>query len=118
MSPGDVLQIRSIDIGEKDGTAMRSRRVERPPAITLEPFEGTVDYVDYEKQFGFVRPDGSMADVMFHITSCRDYAQRCSETFETLVRGERVRGVARMTGRGPRAERLERVMAGVERTRD
>jgi hypothetical protein len=83
-------------------------RPERPASRELC---GTIVFLDYEKKFGFFRPDGSRRtddrrgpdDVMFHISGAADY-NRESATFDMLSRGTRLAGVIRATFRGDRLE--------------
>lgn len=60
---------------------------------------GTVQLVNADRGFGFVRPDGASGDVFFHFRALKG-GLVCNET----PRGRRVEFVAEDSDKGPRAK--------------
>lgn len=116
--PGDVVDIDHIDDTPRGPRGRQVRWVERPvvEAPTLNQIEGVVVHVDATRKYAFMRPDSAGIvgsnrtpfDIMIHVTGFADY-DGMSETFETLSRRDRVRGVVRQTSRGQRMEGVVRV---------
>ena len=114
---GDVVDIERVEPNPNKG-AMRGRHVrwlrredERNAPIpselaALPVVEGVVSGINWAKKFCFVTVTGESRDLLAHISSFADFANRESGTFDGLSRGERVRGHVRQTSKGPRMEHV------------
>ena len=103
---GDVIEVHAVENTDRGPRALSASWVSRPEAFPRYEFTGQV--MNIHHGFLFARPDGESDEVFCHITAFADYS-KTSKTFESLRRGDRVRGYFQQDDRGRRGSQIERV---------
>ena len=105
---GAVLEVGRVESTLRGLKGFDVRWVRSQAERPIEAFSGEVASINFGGLFVFVTSPSWEQDVFVHATDFKDYADGVSATFDTLERGDWLRGYFRHTSRGPRGHEMER----------